>query len=1057
MRKKPGKPKQRATKPTGSKPTGPQRSDQRLREATSRLQAIVNAFPDLYFHLDAAGTILDYSAGRGDDLYLLPPQFQGRRMEDVLPPDAGRAIADAVARALAERAGVTVEYSLPIGVELRRFEGRAVPFLDDHVLLVVRNVTERHRAEGALHEAIQALRALIEATPLAVFTLDPAGTVTLWNPGAERLFGWKAEEAIGKPNPIIPPGKWAEFSQLRDRVLQGEVVTGAEIIRQTKRGALVDVSLSSAPLRDAKGRVVGIIAVLADITERKRAEATLRASEARYRLLFEASPQPMWVFDLETHAFLAVNDAAVRHYGYSQDEFLAMRLEDIRPADDATAHPADGASGMDGPHPAAVYRHRMRDGTVVFDQVATHSLTFAGRRAKMVLLQDVTERLRLEEERRRAEAALRRSEERYRAFVQQSSEAIWCLETGAPIPTDLPEDEQIACLFRDAYLRECNDAMAQNYGFASSSDIVGARLPDLMDRDDPENAAMLRAFIRSGYRLTDAETHARTGGGERRIFLHNLVGIVEDGRLMRAWGTQRDITAQRGTEEGLRRSEESLRSFVDSAVFGIYRSTQDGTVLMANSTLARMLGHASADAMVGADMRRMYDDPAERERLIRRYGAADRYEGLDTVWRRADGKPIPVRLSGRPLRDASGGVVGFEGIVEDMRERRALEQQLRQAQKMEAVGQLAGGMAHDFNNLLTAVLTTTELIAGELPAGETRIRGDLELIQTASRRGSDLIRKLLAFARRQRLALQPIELNPIVQEFAAVLRRVVPEDIDIQLALDERGAVVNADQGAIEQMLMNLATNARDAMAGGGTLRLETSHTTLTAEACALKGWGKAGDYVVLAVSDSGVGMDADTQRHLFEPFFTTKPVDVGTGLGLAMVYGLAKQHDGFLDVESVLGRGTTVRVLLPPAAGVAPRKAPVHVAERLGGTETILLAEDEDSLRRAATRLLEKHGYRVLAAANGTEALRVFREHAGQIDLVVADVVMPGLGGPQLAGELRRSGDTVRVLFTSGYTERDVQDTKALAPDQPFLAKPWTVTDLLTRVREVLDQPAAT
>ena len=1017
----------------------------------------MKAFPDLYFHLDGAGTILDFSAGREDDLYLLPAQFEGRRMQDVVPPDAGQAIADAIARALAERAGVTVEYSLPMRGEDLRFEGRAVPFLDDHVLLIVRNVTERHRAEGALHEAIQALRALIEATPLAVLTTDPSGTVTLWNPGAERLFGWRAEEAIRRPDPTVPAGSWTEFSRLRDRVLDGEVVTGIEIARQTKRGALVEVSLSSAPLRDAKGRVVGVMAVLADITERKRVEATLRTSEERYRLLFEASPQPMWVFDLETHAFLAVNDAAVRHYGYSQEEFLAMRLEDIRPGDGAAALPPAESSAGDGSHPAGIYRHRTRDGTVVSDQVSTHSLTFAGRKARMVLLQDVTERLRLEEERERAEAALRRSEERYRAFVQQSSEAIWRFEAAAPIPTDLPEDEQIACFFRDAYLSECNDAMAQNYGFASSSEIMGARLSDLMDRDDPENVAMLRAFIRSGYRLADAETHARTRRGELRIFLNNLVGTVEGGRLMRAWGTQRDITAQRGAEEGLRRSEESLRSFVDNAVFGIYRSTLDGRVLMTNSTLARMLGYASADAMVGADMHKLYDDPAERERLIQKYAGADRYEGLDAMWRRADGKQIPVRLSGRPFRDGSGRVLGFEGIVEDMRERRALEQQLRQAQKMEAVGQLAGGMAHDFNNLLTAVLTTTELIAADLPAGETRIRGDLELIQAASQRGSDLIRKLLAFARRQRLALHPIELNPIVRDFAGVLRRVVPEDIDIQLALDERGAVVNADQGAIEQMLMNLATNARDAMAAGGTLRLETSHTTFTAEACATKGWGKPGKYVVLAVSDSGVGMDAETQRHLFEPFFTTKPVDVGTGLGLAMVYGLAKQHDGFLDVESAPGRGTTVRVLLPPGAGAVPHRSPARGVERLRGSETILLAEDEDSLRRAATRLLEKHGYQVVAAANGTEALRLFREHAGEIDLVVADVVMPGLGGPQLAGELRSSGGAVKVLFTSGYTERDVQETKALAPDQPFLAKPWTVTDLLTRVREVLDQPAAT
>ncbi len=1039
-----------------TKPVPTTRLERELREARSRLDAIVRAFPDLYFHLDASGTILDCSAGREDDLYVPPGQFLGRRIQDVLPPEAGHAIADAVAAVLAEGAGVTVGYALPRRGEELRFEGRAVPFLDRHVLLIVRNVTERQRGERALHEAIQALRALVEATPLAVSTTDPAGTITLWNAGAERLFGWKAEEVIGKPNPVIPPDKWAEYDRLRDRVLRGEVVTGVEISRQTKQGTPVEVSLSSAPLRDARGRVVGVMAVIADITERKAAEATLRASEERYRLLFDTNPQPMWVYDLQTLAFLAVNDAAVRHYGYSRQEFLAMRLEDIRPPADLPALRASGAQVANGLHRAGIYRHRKRDGTVVLDEITTHPLTFAGRDAKMVLLQDVTERMRLEEERQRAEAALRRSEERYRAFVQQSSEAIWCFETGAPIPTDLPEDEQIGRFFRDAYLSECNDAMAQMYGFTSSSEIVGARLADLMDRSDPANREMLRGFIRSGYRLADAETRARAGGG-RRTFLNNLVGIVEDGRLMRAWGTQRDITAQRGAEEGLRRSEESLRSFVDNAVYGIYRSTVDGKLLMANRTLARMLGHPSAEAMIGADMHRLYDEPAERDRLIQRYAEADRYEGLDAVWRRADGKPLPVRLSGRPLRDGAGQVIGFEGIVEDMSERRALEQQLRQAQKMEAVGQLAGGMAHDFNNLLTAVLTTTELIAGELPAGEKQIRGDLELIQNASRRGSDLIRKLLGFARRQRLALQPIALNPIVQEFAGVLRRVVPEDIDIQLALDPRGAVVNADQGAIEQMLMNLATNARDAMAGGGTLRLETSHGALTAEECAAQGWGQPGEYVVLAVSDSGVGMDAETQRHLFEPFFTTKPVDVGTGLGLAMVYGLVKQHDGFLAVDSALGRGTTVRVLLPAGVAAAPRPSPTHGVERLRGTETILLAEDEDSLRRAATRVLEKHGYRVLTAANGAEALDLHRSHADEIDLIVADVVMPGLGGPQLVRELRRSGRSVRVLFTSGYTARDVQETKALEPEQPFLAKPWTVTDLLTRVREVLDQPVAT
>ncbi len=908
---------------------------------------------------------------------------------------------------------------------------------------------------ATLLEANQALRALIAATPLAVIAVDPAGLVTLWNPGAERLFGWSAAEVIGKSNPTIPPDRQAEARNLAVRARRGEVITDVHIRRQRKDRTMVDLSLSTAPVHGPGAKIVGALGVFTDITARLRAEATLRESEERHRLLFEASPQPMWVYDVETLAFLAVNDAAVRAYGFSRDEFLSMRLQDIRPPDDVPALLRSGVRRDDGPHRSAIFRHRHKDGSVVSDQVTTHPIAFAGRRAKIVLLQDVTERLRFDEERRRAEAALRRSEERYRAFVQQSSEAIWCFETGVPIPVDLPEDEQIACFFRDAYLSECNDAMAQMYGFRSSSEIVGARLADLMDRADPETQLMLRAFVRSGYRLADAETQGRAFGGARRVFLSNLVGIVEDGRLLRAWGTQRDLTAQRRAEEALRASEESLRTFVDNAVFGIYRSALDGKLLMANRTLARMLGYGSAEDLLGQDIRNVYHEPAERDRLISRYGPADHYDGIEATWRRRDGTAIPVRLSGRSIHDPAGEIVCFEGVVEDMSERRALEQQLRQAQKMEAVGQLAGGMAHDFNNLLTTILTTVELVEEELPGLAADVRDDLALIKTASRRGGELIGKLLAFARRQRLALRPVGLSEVVRDAVAVLRRVVPEDIDIRLALEDH-TVVQADPGAVEQILMNLVTNARDAMPGGGTLRLETSAAILSADECAAQGWGTPGRYGVLSVTDTGTGMDADTQTHLFEPFFTTKPVDVGTGLGLAMVYGLVRQHDGHVDVRSSVGSGTTFRVFLRESDGAVPRPSPPGGLEVLRGSETILLAEDEESLRRAAVRVLERHGYKVLVAANGAEALELFRAHERDIALVVADVVMPHLGGPQLVQELRRNGSRVRALFTSGYTARDVQETKALDPGQPFLSKPWAIADLLKRVREVLDRPAA-
>ncbi len=504
----------------------------------------------------------------------------------------------------------------------------------------------------------------------------------------------------------------------------------------------------------------------------------------------------------------------------------------------------------------------------------------------------------------------------------------------------------------------------------------------------------------------------------------------------------------------LRESEASLRSFVDNAVFGIYRSSVEGRLDFVNRTLAAMLGYASPEELVGRDLAAtLYCDPTERPRLVGRYAREHRYAGVETVWKRRDGRPIRVRLSGRVLRYATGGVSGFEGIVEDLRERDALEQRLRQAQKMEAVGQLAGGMAHDFNNLLTTILATTELVAADLPA-DSPVRSDLGTIAAASRRGSELIRKLLAFARRQRLDLQPVDLHPLLEEAAGALRRLLPAEIEIALELADPGAAVRADPAAIEQILVSLATNARDAMPGGGRITVATAELALTAEACAVQGWGEPGAYVALSVSDTGVGMDAETQGHLFEPFFTTKPVDEGTGLGLAMVYGLVRQHGGFIEVHSAPGQGTTVLVLLPAEGAAAAARAPESGPAVLTGSETILVAEDEAELRRAAARVLARHGYRVLEAANGAEALAVARAHRREIALIVADVVMPVLGGPQLLRALRAEGDPVRILFTSGYAARDAQATQTLDPGLPFLAKPWTIADLLRLVREVLDRP---
>ena len=515
-----------------------------------------------------------------------------------------------------------------------------------------------------------------------------------------------------------------------------------------------------------------------------------------------------------------------------------------------------------------------------------------------------------------------------------------------------------------------------------------------------------------------------------------------------------DVTEEEHLAVRTRRSEADLRALVDHAVFGIYRSTRDGRLLMVNRALVEMLGYDSAEELLAVSMASaLYQQPEERSRLLELYAARDYFRSVEVGWKRKEGTPIRVRLSGRPVPAPDGELATLEVFVEDITERLALEDQLRQSQKMQAVGELAGGMAHDFNNLLTTISANSELVSGELPP-DSALAEEVAAIRQAARSGAELTRKLLAFSHRQRLELQPVDLGAVVTDFERMLRRMIREDIQMRVIVEEAELAALADPGAVEQVLMNLVTNARDAMPSQGTLLVQARRAVLDEAYCEARGWGKAGEYVAIEVSDTGVGMDQETRQRIFEPFFTTKPVGTGTGLGMAMVYGLVKQHYGYVDVYSELGRGTTVRVFLPAwgeGPGLAERPAP---AQPRGGTETILLVEDEETLRRTSKRVLERYGYTVLTATDGGEALEALQVHQGEVALVISDVVMPGMGGAALFQNLERAGHRVRFLFTSGYTARDVEEAARIPPGAPFLPKPWNVADLLSRVRVLLDVP---
>ena len=626
-----------------------------------------------------------------------------------------------------------------------------------------------------------------------------------------------------------------------------------------------------------------------------------REAEESYRRLFERNPSPMWVYDAETLRFLAVNDAAVATYGWSREEFLAMSIEDIRPAEQVERLHSELAATSGGLNQAGTWRHRRKDGSELDVEITSHDHRFESRPARVVLAIDVTERIA-------SERALRRSEARYRELFENASDLITTVDL-------------------DGRITAVNEAFVNATGYGRE-ELIGRRLEELVPADA---------------RPVLAAAHERKlAGADKTIYEHEL--LARDGRRLR------------------------------------------------------------------------------------------------------------VEVSSRFIEE-DGEAVGTEAICRDITERRQLEEQLRQAQRLEAIGRLAGGISHDFNNLLTVIGGYTEtLLIGREPGTEP----ELEQIAAAAERAAVLTRQLLAFSRRQVLQPRTVLVNDVVEGLAPMLTRLIGEDVQLVSALAPTTDPVLADPSQLEQILVNLAVNARDAMPSGGRLTIQTGNVELDEHYVAKNSEATVGPHVMLSVTDNGTGMDAETLSHVFEPFFTTKPAGTGTGLGLATVYGIVKQSGGSIWAYSELGEGTTFKVLLPRTESNVVEETlrpPRPVAAN--GSETILLAEDEASLRRLTVRILERHGYKVIAAKTPVEALEIAEQQSETIDLLLTDLIMPELSGGDLAKQVSEIVPGVRVLFMSGYADDVVARSGSLEPNAPFLEKPFSANDLATKIRETLDAAA--
>jgi two-component system cell cycle sensor histidine kinase/response regulator CckA len=761
------------------------------------------------------------------------------------------------------------------------------------------------QAEGVL------LRAALSASINAIAITDRTGLIEWVNPAFCQLTQYTVAEAVGKnPRELVKSGKHdpAFYKNLWDTILSGHVWRG-DMINRRKDGSFYAEEQTITPVRDEQGAIRHFIAMKQDVTARKLAEEQLREGARRsavaareFRTLFAANPLPMWIYDLTTLQFLEVNDAAVQHYGYERDEFLAMTIRDIRPSQDVEQLVTQISQPRDPWQSAGNWRHRLKSGQIIDVEITSHTITFAEHPAALVVAQDITER-------ERAVKTLRASEERTRFALQNANVGIWDMD------------------YTTGVLR-WSDVLEHQYGLQPGT--FGGTFQDFIERIHPDDRASV---------------------------LESIGNPKKSGA---------DFSVQN-------------RSVAP-----------DGTV--------RWLSGA-----------------------------------------------------GRMFLGGHGEPVRAVGISHDVTERRKLEAQFQQAQKMEAVGRLAGGVAHDFNNLTTVILGYCELLLPDFKAGDPQ-RADLEEIQKAGTRAAALTRQLLAFSRKQIIEPTVLDLNAVVSDMRAMLGRLIGEDVMVVVDPEPELAVLKADRGQVEQVVMNLAVNARDAMPKGGTLTITTANVELDEDYAATHAGVKPGSYVALTVTDTGTGMTPQVQARLFEPFFTTKEAGKGTGLGLATIHGIAAQSGGSVGVYSELGKGTSVHVYFPKvdAAEIAvATKLPV--ARRRPVEETVLVVEDARGVRELTRRLLQRQGYTVLVASNAEEALRLF-ENQPSIDLLLTDVVMPGASGPELIKQLVERRPALKVIYMSGYTEEAIVQHGVLKPGIAFLHKPFTADTLERKLREVLE-----
>jgi two-component system cell cycle sensor histidine kinase/response regulator CckA len=1169
------------------------RIERELRSARAFFRTAFDALDDHVAILDGSGVIVevnrawaefannngypDQSAGRGENYFAICDAAAARGVLE-----AGVAATGLREVMAGERDVFTLLYPCHAPCEERWFQLHATRIAEgsaNRLMVAHQDVTARLRAQRELTEREERYRLVGRATKDVLWDWDLCTDQVVWGEMASIAFGHDVSEASGDSQWWMSHVHADDLMRINDglaQLLHGTDDTWSGEYRYRRSdGTYCEVLDRAYVLRDESGRGLRMIGSMTDLTEQRKAQARLRESETRYRLLFNSNPSPIWVSDDVTMRCISANDAALAQYGYTREEFLALTAYDIRVRDEWASLDHFAKSPPRGLRKLGLGRHRKKNGDVIDVDVMLHSIELGERRCQLVLATDVTERISAERasaaalreadlERRRLQATLdimpvgvfitdaaggvmhankeaRRiwggsmpavhSADDFRLFrgwfvatgeelAPEDWAAALALRTGAPVGAQLLaiarfdgtrghvlnsatpirdadgevsgvvvinvdvserqtqerertqlleslefERNRLSGVFAQApafmavlrgadhVFEMVNEAYIRLVGRNPLGHSVATVLPEL---EEQGLLALADGVLATGepYVGTHVRVTMRPAPGVEVTHFVNFVfqPLAEaDGSVSGVLVHGVDVTEQVDSEEALRQSEEQYRTLVELSPDGILIHV-GGTIVFANSSAAHILRTRSPADIVGRKLLDLvYEDDTERmqERLATIRSGTD-VPRTSLRWKTFDGAVRVMDLSSQGFQFE--GRAAVHSVFRDTTDLRLMEEQLRQAQKMEAVGQLAGGVAHDFNNLLTVIKVNVEFLLEEL-GSENPCRAEVVEVGDAADRAADLTRQLLAFSRKQILQPRVLDCNKVVESVRPMLSRLIREDVVVEMHLANGLGCVMADAGQLEQVLLNLSVNARDAMPNGGRLLIETAEIVLSAD------WESEdrsvvvpGRYVMVTVSDTGTGIMPADRLRMFEPFFTTKPVGQGTGLGLATVYGIVKQSGGHLHVDSVPNHGTTISVYLPVVPDSEKVSGDVAEARDTLGVETILVVEDMDALRMIARRVLARSGYTVLEARNGREALEQSRAHAGAIDLVLTDVIMPEMNGVRLVQALKEERPAMRVLFMSGYADDEVARHEVTAATAAFISKPFSPTGLLEVVRAALD-----